>query len=330
MCPQLNGWSIPLTTVRYVLPADASQTIGAGHVMRSSAIAEELIARGKDVVFVGQISDVPWLVIRVNTLCFSEILSEINEFVSNPEKDVLILDAYDLPVGDEFIQSHKRRAVVTVADELTPPYPADLIIHPSFSSKWEHLAGTEVLAGPKYIPFRNSIRKIRNVMEMKSILEILVAGRGTDSTNFVAAICKALKEIPGNFHANIFSNDGVLSEIDSRLSVILIGSELDDYAMNADLVFTTASTTSLEFIAREVAVGIGCAVENQEEYYVSLSNFGVAAPIGRFIAANWEVNLSRISELVSSQESREVLRSKCTGVMDLEGSRRIVNEILKL
>ena len=47
--------------MRYVLRADASQSMGSGHVMRSSAIAEELIARGEDVVFVGQISEIPWL-----------------------------------------------------------------------------------------------------------------------------------------------------------------------------------------------------------------------------------------------------------------------------
>jgi spore coat polysaccharide biosynthesis predicted glycosyltransferase SpsG len=316
--------------MRYVLRADASQSIGAGHVMRSSAIAEELIARGEDVVFVGQISDVPWLVIRINTLGFSEILSEANEFVSNPEKDVLLLDSYALPVGDDFIQPHKWRAIVTVADELTPAYSADLIIHPSFSFDLVDMGGVKVLAGAKYIPFRSSIQKIRNIVEKKPILEILVVGGGTDSTNFVAAICGALTKIQDNFHANIFTNDSALSEIDSRLTVIPIGSELDDYAMNADLVFTTASTTSLEFIAREIAVGIGCAVDNQEEYYFSLSNFGVAAPIGRFIAGNWEMDVSGISKLVNSQDSREVLRSKCAGLVDLEGAQRIVNEIIKL
>ena len=45
--------------MRYVLRADASKILGAGHVMRSSAIAEELITQGAEVVFVGEISDLP-------------------------------------------------------------------------------------------------------------------------------------------------------------------------------------------------------------------------------------------------------------------------------
>ena len=109
-----------------------------------------------------------------------------------------------------------------------------------------------------------------------------------------------------------------------------IGSELDDHAMNADLVFTTASTTSLEFIAREVAVGIGCAVDNQEEYYESLSTFGVAAPIGRVVAGHWEIDHAKVFELVNSVHIRGTLRRACAGLVDLGGAGRIVDEILKL
>ena len=54
--------------MRYVLRADASESIGAGHVMRSSAIAEELIARGENVVFVGY----DWDLIDVSRLSDAE------------------------------------------------------------------------------------------------------------------------------------------------------------------------------------------------------------------------------------------------------------------
>ena len=121
-----------------------------------------------------------------------------------------------------------------------------------------------------------------------------------------------------------------LGNLDSRFTVVPIASELDDYARNAHLVFTTASKTSLEFIAREVAVGIGCAVDNQEEYYESLSTFGVAAPIGRFVAGHWQIDHTKIAELVHSGGVREDLRKNCAGIIDLGSAGRIVDEILKL
>lgn len=316
--------------MRYVLRADASQSIGSGHVMRSSAIAEELIARGEDVVFVGQISDIPWLALRVNNLGFCEIQSQEKGFISNPDKDILILDSYVVSVDEAFIQPNKWRAIITVADELTPAYKSNLIIHPGLSTHFVSKAGVKVLAGPKYIPFRSSIQKTVNSDEKESILKILVVGGGTDLFGFAAAICEVLMRITDCFHASVFTHNISLRNLDSRFTVVPIGSELDIYAVNVDLVFSTASTTSLEFIAREVAVGIGCAIDNQEGHYESLSSFGVAAPIGRFVEGVWQIDQAKIAELVHSHVIREDLRRNCTGLVDLGGAGRIADEILKL
>jgi spore coat polysaccharide biosynthesis predicted glycosyltransferase SpsG len=316
--------------MRYVIRADASQAIGSGHVMRSSAIAEELIARGEDVVFVGEFSDVPWLVDRINGLGFSEIFSEAKKFSSNPEKDVLILDSYVLSVSEGSIQPNKWRAVVTIVDDMTPTYKANLLIHPGLSTNWKSIDGTKVLSGPKYVPFRGSIQKTKGSKDKKSIIRILVVGGGTDVFSFVGAIYHELKDFTDNFHAILFTNSNELYNLDSRFTVVPIGAELDNYALNTDLVFTTASTTSLEFIAREVAVGIGCAIDNQEEYYESLSTFGVAAPIGRVVAGHWKFDHAKVFELVNSVNLRESLRRACAGLVDLGGAGRIVDEILKL
>ena len=316
--------------MRYVLRADASQSIGSGHVMRSSAIAEELIARGEEVIFVGEFSAVPWLADRINGLGFTQIFSESGSFISDPNADVLILDSYIVPIDDDFIQQRKWKGIVVIADDVTPSYKSDLIIHPGLSAGWRQVSNAKVLVGPKYIPFRKAIKKNCKSSDELGILEILVVGGGTDSFNFVEAICGFLKKTKGNFHACLFTNSSALAQLDSRFTAVPIGSALDEHAANADLVFTTASTTSLEFIAREIAVGIGCAIENQEEYYETLSFAEVASPIGRLIENIWEIEESRVASLVQSQELRDALRQKCVGLMDLEGAKRIVDEILIL
>jgi spore coat polysaccharide biosynthesis predicted glycosyltransferase SpsG len=298
--------------------------------MRSAAIAEELIARGEIVIFAGQISNMPWLEQQINNIGFSHILSSPESFISNPETDILILDSYIVPVKDIFIQTEKWKLVVILADELTPTYEAGIVIHPGLSSEWLSSLNARILAGPKYIPFRKSIQKVEKVNFSKVILEVLVIGGGTDFFNFTEAVCEVLKDIPGNFHASVFSNNVKLSEFDTRLSIVPIGSELDEIAKYAGLVFTTASTTSLEFVAREVAVGIGCAIANQEEHYESLSAFGVAAPIGRFVAGNWELDQARIAELIESSDLRDALRLNCAKLIDLDGASRIADEITRL
>ena len=204
------------------------------------------------------------------------------------------------------------------------------MVHPGLSVDWMQVTDTKVLAGPRYIPFRKSIKKNRNVVAGSALLEILIIGGGTDAFNFVGAVSGVLNNIHDDFHARILTGSNSLPKLDSRFTSVAIGSELDVYAPTVELVFTTASTTSLEFIAREVAVGIGCAVNNQEVYYETLSAAGVALPIGKVIEGSWEIGESKIIELVRSKECREALRQKCVDLIDLKGAVRIVDEILKL
>jgi spore coat polysaccharide biosynthesis predicted glycosyltransferase SpsG len=106
-----------------------------------------------------------------------------------------------------------------------------------------------------------------------------------------------------------------------------IGEQLDKFASKCDLVFTTASTTAVEFIAREKPIGVVCAVSNQEQFYESLIDLGIAAPIGKFENGVWKISREKIHELIMSKEYRESLRSNCVGFMDFKGASRIVDEI---
>lgn len=309
---------------------DASQLIGSGHVMRSSAVAEELIARGKEVVFVGEYSSVPWLAPRIEGIGFSQIIPTTRNFISDPKTDVLILDSYYIPIDDDFIQNSKWANVVALVDKLTPAYKTDLLIHPGLSGDWMVDSNVKSLFGPAYIPFRKSIKKNQSSLPNLNYPEILIVGGGTDNTNFVRAVCETLAKSQSGFHAHIFTNKKELAHLDSRFSLSPIGSEIDKYAAIANLVLTTASTTSLEFIAREVALGIGCAVSNQEENYKTLSAFRVGMPIGKFIEGKWEIDKDIVGQLVTSTELREQLRKKCANFIDLKGAERIVDEILSL
>jgi spore coat polysaccharide biosynthesis predicted glycosyltransferase SpsG len=115
--------------MRFVIRADASPKIGAGHVMRCCAIAEELIDKGQKVVFVGETKSLPWVQERVRTLGFSEIYRDTEYFRSDPKSDVLILDSYEVDPGDSFISAANWRRVVAIVDDATPQVHADLYIH---------------------------------------------------------------------------------------------------------------------------------------------------------------------------------------------------------
>ena len=315
--------------MRCVFRADASKSIGSGHVMRSSAIAEEAIARGIPSFFVGKISDLTWVSERIRGLGFTQVLENSSEFIPDKNDDILIIDSYEIPTDDVFVQLRNWSKVVSIFDELTPDYSCDLRIHPGLTTAWPKLFSGKTLGGPKFVPLRKSI-KISAEHTHKGTLEVLVVGGGSDTYGFVPAVVKVLTQLTQDFHATIFTNSIWGMDLDERFTVSEVGLNLDLVANAVNLVFTTASTTSLEFLARGSAVAIGCAVDNQDLYYKELSGGNYAAPIGKFLKSEWRLDAELIQELFSSETFRATLKANSANLIDLNGAKRIVDEILKL
>lgn len=318
--------------MRYVLRADASQSIGSGHVMRSSAIAEELISQGKDVVFVGQISDLPWVEERIASLGFSGIYNNPREFISNPHSDVLLLDSYEIDIDDAFIAIQNWLRIVAMVDEQTPNYACNLRIHPGLDSTWVGESKVPILAGPRYIPFRASLsHNIATDAHGKGPLKIAVVAGGSDPYKLVSKIANILAGIPELFKVFLFVNSTPTDVLDTRFQYVEIGQKLDEVIRSVDLVFTTSSTSSLEFVARGLPVGVACAIDNQEQYYRSLGRLGVAAQIGfRNLRNEWDLDTEKIRLLITSSKLREHLKLNAAGLIDFQGASRIVDAIMTL
>ena len=134
----------------------------------------------------------------------------------------------------------------------------------------------------------------------------------------------------GNFEVNFFTNELNSIKPDPRFNIFPIGSQLDLIGNKSKLVFTTASTTCLEFIARGCAVGICSTAMNQKQYYEILPVLGVAAPIGEMINGVWKLDLVVIEKLIVSKDYRDVYTRNSSNLIDLDGARRILNEIISL
>ena len=315
--------------MKIVFCADASLAIGAGHVMRVSAIAEEAIARGLDSVFIGDTSELPWVTQRINNLGFKQILSNLKYFKSNPMEDLLILDSYNLLVSNELLERSKWNKIIVISDEFTPNYDCDVRISPGVISRPKNNFETQNFYGPDFTPFRRAINKIDKNLSQSEI-NILVVGGGSDPNGFVIAVANILHTLQIDFKANLFVNNTNLLTNDDRFSIFPIGPALDEISGQTDLVFTTASTSSLEFLARGLVVAIGCSVENQKKTYQELIDLGVAAPIGEFLANSWDLNKHMIKQLVTSKILRAQFHSKSLALFDLKGAERIVNILAEL
>jgi spore coat polysaccharide biosynthesis predicted glycosyltransferase SpsG len=306
--------------------------MGTGHVMRSSAIAEELISRGNDVIFVGRISDLPWVEERIASLGFSQVHRDALEFRSNPKTDVLILDSYDIEKEDPFIGQQNWCHIIAIVDEMTPDYSCTLRVHPGLDSNWTGNSKTAILSGPKYIPIRSSlIGNKKSMNEEQHKLKIAVISGGSDPYGLVNEIAEILVTFSEEFIVYLFSKSIADANLDSRFRYIDMGYRFEELTSDADLILTTASTSSLEFLAREICIGIACVADNQKQNYETLGELGVAAQFGiRNMNNKWDIDKEKIHSLISSSELRRDLLATSKGLIDFDGARRIVDAITTL
>ena len=320
--------------MRFVIRADASVKIGAGHVMRCCAIAEELIYRGQKVVFVGETKSLPWVQDKVSALGFSQISSDTEYFHSDPKSDVLILDSYEVDPDDSFIRTENWRRVVAIVDDATPQVHADLYIHPGPGTAWIPPSSEKevrFLSGIEYIPIRKTVRSSRHESASNAELKILVIGGGSDFFDFCGAIGSALHMFAEQFSATFFVDPSTTLPPDTRFTSVTIGAKLEDFLEGTDLVFTTAGTSSWELLSCGFPIGLACAVDNQVANYQYQTEALLAMGIGlRNDRGKWELDRKAIHALVANSKIREVLSKKASHVVDGKGCARIAHEILRL
>lgn len=316
--------------MRYVLRSDASLEQGSGHVLRSLAIFQELNSKGHEIVFVGKISNLPWVEEKIRHAGFKEVLDEENDFLHNSLNDVLVLDSYEIDPRSPFIEESKWRKIITIVDDFTPAYYSDLIVRPSILTLTDNLPGLRVLSGLKYFPLRKEVRKTNSYGDASSMFRVVVVGGGTDFKNFASAVSLILKKSSFKMSVTFVTENDAIRGLDDRFNVVPPGLEVEKTLSNANLAFTTASTSAIEFIAREIPIGIACAVPNQEDYFQVLPNLGLAVQIGRFKQGDWDLDENVILDLIGNQSRRSAMRQQMKGMFDLHSTSRLVDEILKL
>ena len=312
-----------------ILRADASPEIGAGHVMRIYAIAEEAISRGIDCTFVGNIQGIPWLSQLVYEVGFSKILASVELCKNVNEESILVLDSYTLDVGDFSLQKSRWKKVIVIADDVTPNYDATLTIHPGMTSGWFKGNLDAFLSGPEYVLTRKAIKKSEFSSSSK-IEQVLVFAGGTDSTGITLQIANKLSSVSNFGHAVIYADaDDPIARLDSRFLVKPFGSSLDFDIDSSQVVLTTASTSGLEIIARGIPLGVICVVENQLSYYKKLGELGVSAQLG-ILDDDGVLNLceTELQRLFSDFVYRKSLIAAGRNLIDLGGPRRVVNAIV--
>jgi spore coat polysaccharide biosynthesis predicted glycosyltransferase SpsG len=187
------------------------------------------------------------------------------------------------------------------------------------------------LYGSQFIPFRKSIAKKPND-KSSELNKLVVFGGGTDPHGFARVMSLELSGLNGFKKAIFFSAErDYIEDLDSRFTVLPFGAALDNELDDADLVFTTASTSSLEVLARGLPLGVACSVDNQAASYCTLKDSKVAVGIGeRIKTGGWNMHPQSIKRLIFDVNFRDQIRLAADDYMDFSGAKRIIDAINSL
>ncbi len=300
-------------------------------MMRVSTIAQEAIARGHECHFVGTTTELSWVDSYVRNLGFKSFNQEIDSLGADFTDSILVLDSYTIDLDSPYIRADIWKLIVSITDQFTPNYSADIYVNQGMQVK-SAADNVSVLEGPDFALIRKTIKKNSERVRFEFPPKILITGGGSDPFGFVKAVLQQLSYSGSNFEAHVFSDENLGSLQPMNVRQHPVGEKLDEIAQRVDLAITTASTSSIEFIAREIPTLVGCAVDNQENLYSELGESGFVIPIGkRNVDGQWQLDFQTLKRAIEVPEIRSNLRNRIRGVIDLKGPSRVLDHIeLKL
>lgn len=333
-----------------LIRADASVTIGTGHMMRSLALAQAWQDAGGVARFaVREMPDA--LVSRLVSECGE--LARIVAIPGSPDDAVeTVAHARQLQAewvvvdGDrfrgEFVRTLQSAGIpLALIDDFGNRefFPVDLIVNPNSDVdeslyRQRGFAGT-LLAGEAFVLLRREFRKSPQRPDVQQRrTTILVTLGGSDPENLAPSIAKALGACH-EFEVTVVAGPGYdkVSELkghqSNTLRVVQNPSNIEDLMRNSGLAVIAAGGTLWELLA------VGCVVLSYSRNLVQgrvvkdLAARSVVLDMGETRSFNPEKLVSAIRELIGVPAKRQRMVDLGQTLVDGLGAMRVVEEMLR-
>jgi len=295
---------------------DVNSTIGMGHYMRMSALADAFFELG----------------------CTCSFLKSEDEPVDYTGFDIIILDSYQL--SDEYIASLNApgRLLVCYDDNALYNYCCDIVLNANFHAK--ELAfrlgekTPKLLLGPYYALLRREFRDTKPVVVKENADHIFVCFGGSDSNNFTPKAIRSLMNVSGK---NLIVVLGPYTQCDNEVynlandnvKVYKNPDYLPSLIGNSDVAVTASGSMVYELASLGLPTVVITQADNQHNIADYLQRNKLMKWIGDWKNIHPETIKDETENLLKDTVRRETESERLIKTVDRNGALNAAQAILE-
>lgn len=350
-----------------VIRADANSKIGMGHVMRCLSVADALVKRGEEVLFVtADDTPVPLLTkkgvpYRVLHTDYADMEAELPELLAvlrelalraeSPDAALaqkntsILVDSYY--VTEKYLAALKKRIITIYMDDIYAfSYPVDMLINYNIYGeemgyeKDAAFADTKLLLGTEYVPLREEF-SAGEQQRTAANCGILITTGGSDSFNLAGQLLMeamkydALKEkeyhvVSGSLNPHIGELQA-LAEKHGNIHIHCNVTNMAELMAESEVALSAGGSTLYELCAMGVPVIAFSFAENQERLVQTFVKRGIAQYGGNYRTDGNKMiqnTIAGLETLLEDENLRTEYRKKARTLVDGKGADRIAEAIL--
>jgi UDP-2,4-diacetamido-2,4,6-trideoxy-beta-L-altropyranose hydrolase len=348
------------TSMQIAIRADASTSIGMGHIVRCMALAEQLRAGGAQIVFVcqsgpgsagGWLADAGYRVLELpaagGAIDWHADAEGTRCALAGLELDWLIVDHYQLDARWENSLRRTGARIMVIDDLADRPHWCDLLLDQNLyqdgAVRYDARVPTHCkrLLGPRYALLRPQFLLARQRQRARDgkVGRVLLAFGGSDPGNETA---KALQAISLLERRDLLVDVVVgranphrleLEQLCSAMPGVAFHCQVDDMAqlmLEADLCIGAGGSTTWERCCLGVASLIVAVADNQVEAARTLADQGYLQYLGLAERVGAQDIAHATAQLVADPGRLQAMAQRGMQLVDGNGAARVAAELVSV
>ncbi len=325
---------------RAVLRCDAGAKVGAGHMVRSLALAEGFRRVGVEpFLLTPRLPDAWREMIRSRGIVLREAelpdgdpgLRELAELLGGDE-GLVVLDSY--AIGAEAVAyAWAAAGFVAVIRDGEPALGADAVIDHSLSADPARYRETPLaLLGPRYALVREEFRDLSRTERGDGSPRVLVSLGGSAAGEVLPRVLEGLSRVPERINLRVVGapwdcGPPVAGAGPHEVEWLEFQPTLAEELGSADLALLAAGGVRFEAAAAGCPMVLGILAENQVADAEAFTSAGLASFVGWWRRAEPEDVGETVQRALDSHELRETMVAKGRERVDGKGAERAAQKL---